>query len=303
MVGLFFWITLFVTLLCVGGLTTAIVLNLLLRLVFWIKEFLFILGGAVIIMISQLSFYQPSILSEINLENIYFTLLQMGGMFMSWGYLSLMFIEDEKRNEIIRYCLISGWSVCIVISIVLKWVGTFYDVFLYLPAVSVVIPSIMILIRTKIFLRKEFGKMLLVFAVVSLAGYAFEIIEYLLQIADIPIIHHIPSGSFSFTGFSLLLAITALVFCLKTVNALRGQMSGAVPTEIQIDSFCRCNDLTKRESEIVEKLLLRFSHKEIGEQLKISPRTVERHVYNMYQKTGLSNRFELYDLIRSQVSS
>jgi len=296
----FFWITLLITLLCVGGLTTAIVLNLLLRQVFWMKEFLFILGGAVVIMISQLSIYQPGIFSEEIEGNLYFSLLQIGAILIAWGYLSLMFIVHDKRSEIARFSLLTGWSVSIGISVLLKWMGLFYDIFLYFPAVSVVIPSVYIIIRMNIFKRKEFGPMLVLLAAVSLAGYVFEIIEFLLQTANISFIEHIPSGSFAFTGFSLVLAVTALVFCLKNVRALKGQMTGSVPSENQINVFCRTNELTKRESEIVEKLILRFTHKEIADQLNISSRTVERHVYNMYQKTGLSNRFELYDLIRSK---
>jgi LuxR family maltose regulon positive regulatory protein len=48
--------------------------------------------------------------------------------------------------------------------------------------------------------------------------------------------------------------------------------------------------LTKREIEILMILSKRFSNPEIAEKLFISPETVKRHLYNIYQKFGVENR-------------
>jgi len=48
--------------------------------------------------------------------------------------------------------------------------------------------------------------------------------------------------------------------------------------------------LTKREIEILLVLSKRFSNPEIAEKLFISPETVKRHLYNIYQKFGVDNR-------------
>ena len=48
--------------------------------------------------------------------------------------------------------------------------------------------------------------------------------------------------------------------------------------------------LTKREIEILLILVKRFSNPEIAEKLYISPETVKKHLYNIYQKLGVKNR-------------
>lgn len=48
--------------------------------------------------------------------------------------------------------------------------------------------------------------------------------------------------------------------------------------------------LTKREIEILSLLLTRLSNPEIAEKLFISKETVKRHLYNIYQKFGVTNR-------------
>lgn len=55
--------------------------------------------------------------------------------------------------------------------------------------------------------------------------------------------------------------------------------------------------ITNREQEIIQNLTYGLSNKEIGEKLFISYRTVENHLYKIYQKTNVRNRVELSNLI------
>jgi DNA-binding CsgD family transcriptional regulator len=66
-------------------------------------------------------------------------------------------------------------------------------------------------------------------------------------------------------------------------------------TEFFVSSF----KVTGREQEIIRLLLEGASGKTIGERLYISPKTVENHVYNLYQKLGVKNRVQLFRLIRA----
>jgi LuxR family maltose regulon positive regulatory protein len=50
--------------------------------------------------------------------------------------------------------------------------------------------------------------------------------------------------------------------------------------------------LTNRELEILSLLEQRLRNKEIAEKLFISPDTVKRHLYNIYQKLNVSTRHE-----------
>lgn len=51
--------------------------------------------------------------------------------------------------------------------------------------------------------------------------------------------------------------------------------------------------ITPRESQVVEYLCLGFENKEIAVALKISPRTVEDHRFNILQKYKVRNIVEL----------
>jgi len=62
-------------------------------------------------------------------------------------------------------------------------------------------------------------------------------------------------------------------------------------------SFMTTFNLTVREMEIVEKLLLGLSSAQMGEALFISTRTVESHLANIYRKCEVKSRFQLMHLI------
>ena len=51
--------------------------------------------------------------------------------------------------------------------------------------------------------------------------------------------------------------------------------------------------LTERELEILRELTANRSNEEIAEKYSISLNTVKRHIQNMLNKTGFSNRLEL----------
>lgn len=59
-------------------------------------------------------------------------------------------------------------------------------------------------------------------------------------------------------------------------------------------------DISPRESEIVVLLRQGMSNKEIAGNLFVSPKTVENHIYSIYQKTGVKNRVELFNLLYSK---
>jgi DNA-binding NarL/FixJ family response regulator len=55
----------------------------------------------------------------------------------------------------------------------------------------------------------------------------------------------------------------------------------------------RTYDLTKREQEVLTLLTVGHSNLEIGHQLHLSHRTIEKHVSSLLRKTETSNRVEL----------
>lgn len=67
---------------------------------------------------------------------------------------------------------------------------------------------------------------------------------------------------------------------------------------ITMNDFCQKFNLSKREMEIVRLLLLGESQKNIEDKLFISYHTVKNHVYNIYKKLGINNRFQLFSLFQ-----
>ena len=65
------------------------------------------------------------------------------------------------------------------------------------------------------------------------------------------------------------------------------------------DYFMSTFRITEREREIIRHLLEGGGTKKIADALFISAKTVENHVYNIYQKLGIKNRVQLFQLIRA----
>jgi DNA-binding CsgD family transcriptional regulator len=61
--------------------------------------------------------------------------------------------------------------------------------------------------------------------------------------------------------------------------------------------------LSAREGEILDLLLKGKSNKDIERELFISHHTVRNHIYNIYQKLGVSSRLQLLNLIRTRLES
>lgn len=55
--------------------------------------------------------------------------------------------------------------------------------------------------------------------------------------------------------------------------------------------------ITERENEVINLLLKGFSYNKIADTLCISISTVRTHVMNIYKKTGVNSRYELYNKV------
>ena len=67
-----------------------------------------------------------------------------------------------------------------------------------------------------------------------------------------------------------------------------------------IDVFVTLQEMysiTERENEIIKYVIVGNSNKEIGSYLYIFVNTVRNHIYNIYRKMGIKNRYELINLL------
>jgi DNA-binding NarL/FixJ family response regulator len=61
---------------------------------------------------------------------------------------------------------------------------------------------------------------------------------------------------------------------------------------VQVSDTDGLSTLSHREKEILEQLSKGLMYKEIAAELFISPETVRKHVYHIYEKLHVSNRVE-----------
>jgi DNA-binding NarL/FixJ family response regulator len=72
----------------------------------------------------------------------------------------------------------------------------------------------------------------------------------------------------------------------------RGRGASVVPASL------RALGVTSREVDVLGLVALGMSNPEIGARLFLSPRTVERHLANLFARTGVHDRAALGELAR-----
>ena len=93
--------------------------------------------------------------------------------------------------------------------------------------------------------------------------------------------------------------VITLIFIKKSVANARRE--NELLMEIDFTTYdpriikgnCKRYGLTSKEAEIVELICQRLKYREIAEKLFISPRTVDKHAENIYNKVAVSTRGEL----------
>lgn len=69
--------------------------------------------------------------------------------------------------------------------------------------------------------------------------------------------------------------------------------------ESKLEAFSGKYDISNREREVVQLICKGYTNQEISESLFISLQTVKDHVHHIFVKTGVRNRVQLTNLIRS----
>ncbi|MCX7773044.1 MAG: helix-turn-helix transcriptional regulator [Clostridia bacterium] len=134
-------------------------------------------------------------------------------------------------------------------------------------------------------------------------------IPYLLLdifIEKMPVIGpHFPYGILSVPLFFLSLNGLIVLYGYKTFKGYfeeRGEPAPHAATITDSQAFYETYKITAREKEVIELLISGSSYNAICEALHISLSTTKRHVYNIYQKTGVSSKMELLNLMRDRQS-
>ncbi len=110
--------------------------------------------------------------------------------------------------------------------------------------------------------------------------------------------------NFLIFNFILIAIVSLLVYLILQLKPVDINKHTAVPKE-ENSNASRINEeriteyqITAREKQIIEMILLGRSNKEIGDKLFISRKTVDNHIYRIFQKTAVKNRVELLNLFK-----
>jgi DNA-binding CsgD family transcriptional regulator len=88
------------------------------------------------------------------------------------------------------------------------------------------------------------------------------------------------------------------------MNVYLGKHHGGASTvqkdfDTHLQEFCDRFEISKREREVISLISKGLSNQEISDALYISLQTVKDHIHRIFVKTGVKNRVQLTNLIRS----
>jgi DNA-binding CsgD family transcriptional regulator len=124
-----------------------------------------------------------------------------------------------------------------------------------------------------------------VFFAMALVGFPIAILQYIHPKSYMP---HYLENPLMFFAVSLLSLIFAVRYFDQPAFLERGSVT---------DAFRSRFSITDRESDVVKALIEGLSNNQIAERLFLSPRTIESHLYNIFQKTNVKNRIQLVNLL------
>jgi DNA-binding CsgD family transcriptional regulator len=89
----------------------------------------------------------------------------------------------------------------------------------------------------------------------------------------------------------------------RRCRTMLGEVGAPVPrpgrSAVDVPQALRAMGVTSREAEVLKLIAAQFSNRQIGDRLFLSPKTVERHVSNLFGKTKVRNRGELAKVARA----
>jgi DNA-binding NarL/FixJ family response regulator len=87
--------------------------------------------------------------------------------------------------------------------------------------------------------------------------------------------------------------INSSIANFKNLNNLDAPSSETAKLSSKLDQNCKLYNLTNREIEIFKLMIKGITYKTIANNLFISDRTVTKHIQNIFEKTGVSNKVEM----------
>jgi len=213
-------------------------------------------------------------------------------------------ILERPASRVLVRCYLAGAAILIA-GYGLKWLvpekgalsKVHYEVYDSFPAVFLIL-EIVLLIRLW---RKSAGVADALRARLGKSFAAFYLARYLI----IPLFLLVPPvlRTFFFIMFLNAVPVVWLRIFFRTYEERLGLAEAGRPAvgAADLDTFCRTFDISKRERDILGLILAGKSNRDIEQELFISYHTVKNHVYNLFHKLGVKNRFELARFVENRV--
>jgi len=193
--------------------------------------------------------------------------------FFAYGYILLrIYAFNEIRFDMIWKIITTSFSILTVIIVFGSMLQLFFQVRKVLDT-------------KERYIIRVFGLIYLVFY-----GCSFTLLS-------LSSLHILVSFGFIFLYFSL--HLLPILFLYINMDAITLESSGLKGLEESIDHFVEKFGISKRETEIIQLLCKGKSNQDISDSLFISLQTVKDHIHRIFLKTGVKNRVQLTNLIRT----
>lgn len=201
--------------------------------------------------------------------------------------------EIAKTKKII-ILLLTGFQFAAII--ICYWTNLIYLEYVVKISVIVVVLSeiFMIIVNYKLIGNKDLRKAFRVFIVITLCFFPLLVFEairnYILLFKGMMLLKLL-----SLPAFFCAINLFFLVFANQYFNTPAFYENNKL-TEFFIKKY----SITSKETEVIEFLLSGLTYKQIAEKLYISNKTVDNHIQNIYKKLEVTNKIQLFNLIRSK---
>jgi DNA-binding CsgD family transcriptional regulator len=218
-------------------------------------------------------------------------------LFIKLSFLNLFFmiVFNNKPNRVIAGT-ISSVSIIAAISLLLPitFQPALMEFLLASYYISILATLLYYIFNSLIHLKTDREKsfVTLLSTSVFLISYIIYVIQYRIYFFSLSSIISGPQDTLSY-------GILFFVFTNTFYQYLRSSRKVEGNDQLQIDDMVLKYRISKRERDILILLIQRYSYKEISDKLFISNKTVETHIYHIYQKTGAKNKQELIKMIES----
>jgi DNA-binding NarL/FixJ family response regulator len=93
--------------------------------------------------------------------------------------------------------------------------------------------------------------------------------------------------------------LPALLYLRANADRVFAPVKAETATKLGMEHVFEKYGVTKREQQVVQKICLGKTNKQIAEELFISLQTVKDHTHRIYSKVGVSSRMQLVQMMNA----